>query len=375
MAIPFLVSASLYNYKYITKPILFRFDAEIVHQIATRTGELFGKSSFVKDAISKIFAFESDYLKQNICGIDFKNPLGLAAGFDYEARLTQILASFGFGFQSVGTITNMAYEGNPKPRLGRLPESNSLMVYKGFKNDGADYVARKLQGLQFPIPLGISIGKTNSKQISTQNEAIKDIAQAFEKFENAKIANKYYELNISCPNLFGNVDFYSPKKLRNLLSAIESLKIKKPIFVKMPIDKSNYETLLLLEAISSSSIQGVIFGNLLRDRNHKGLIKNEVEKFPKGNFSGKPCFHRSNQLIQLARKNYKKRFVIVGCGGIFSPEDAFIKIALGANLTQLITGMIYKGPGLISQINMELEKIIKNHGLKNISEAVGIFTD
>lgn len=375
MANPLLISASLFTYQHLAKPILFRFDAELVHQTATRTGEILGKSSLAKNFLSQIFSHKSEILRQNLCGIEFKNPVGLAAGFDYEARLTQILSSIGFGFQSVGTITNLPYEGNPKPRLGRLPNSKSLMVYKGFKNDGANSVIKKLINLNFPIPLGISIGRSNSKKLVNQKQSVKDIVSAFEKFEEAKIANQYYELNISCPNLFGFIDFYSPKKLKELLSAIDSLKIKKPIFVKMPIEKSDKETLLLLEAISKHSPKGVIFGNLQKDRTNKCFDPKEVSKFKNGNFSGRPCFYRSNQLIKLTRKNYKKRFVIIGCGGIFSPEDAFIKIALGANLVQLITGVVYQGPSLIEHININLERIIKEHGFENISHTVGIYTD
>jgi dihydroorotate dehydrogenase len=130
--------------------------------------------------------------------------MGLAAGFDYEARLTQSLFPWGFGFQTVGTITNNPYEGNPRPMLGRLPKSKSLMVNKGFKNLGAETTAKKLKGLTFKIPVGISIGRTNSPKLTTQEESIKDILIAFRKFEKEKIKNAYYELNISCPNLYGD---------------------------------------------------------------------------------------------------------------------------------------------------------------------------
>jgi dihydroorotate dehydrogenase subfamily 2 len=331
-----------------------------------------GKSSLIKNFLSHSNAFESSFLKQEIAGIEFKKPLGLAAGFDYDARLTQILPSLNFGFETIGTITNMPYVGNPKPRLGRLPKSKSLMVNKGFKNIGAKKVAEKLSKLNFKIPLGISIGRTNSLKLKTQKESIKDILSAFRTFENSGVDNSYYELNISCPNLYGSISFYSPKDLDELLREIEELKIKKPVFIKMPIEKSNLEVLKMLDVIAKHNIKGVIFGNLQKNRNDPSIDKNEVSKFKTGYFSGKPTEKRSNELIKLAYKNYKEKLIIVGCGGVFNASDAYKKMKLGASLVQLITGLIYEGPFLVSDINKELINLLKQDGFKNISEAVGI---
>lgn len=201
MLIPFL---SLF-YKHVTKPIFFLFDPEMVHNFITSQGEFIGRFQTPNKILSKLFAQKSPIIKQGIAGIAFDSPLGLAAGFDYEAKLTQILAPIGFGFQTVGTITNLPYKDNRKPILGRLPKSKSLMVNKGFKNMGARKTADKLANQTFQIPLGISIGKTNSKQKETQKNAIVDILQAFRIFESSNIKN-----------------------LDELLLEIDKLKLKKP---------------------------------------------------------------------------------------------------------------------------------------------------
>lgn len=365
-----LIETNIWLYKNVLKPVFFRFDPEFVHNEITARGELIGKTPATRRLLSKLFAKKSPVLKQNIKGIEFKSPMGLAAGFDYEAKLTQILPHLGFGFQTVGTITNLPYVGNPKPMLGRLPKSKSLMVNKGFKNKGAKWTAEKLANQLFQIPLGISIGKTNVKREETQKTAIADILQAFTVFEKSNIKNSYYELNISCPNLYGNISFYPPNNLDELLSAVDKLNVKKPIFIKMPINESNEQVLQMLEVIIRHKIAGAIFGNLQKDRKDPSIVKSEI-KWDVGNFSGKPTWDRSNELINLAYKNYKGKLTIIGCGGVFSAEDAYHKIKLGASLVQLITGLIYEGPLLVAKINSELPKLLKRDGFNHISDAIG----
>ncbi len=357
-------------YKFIFKQIAFRIDAEVVHNSITGVGEFLGKVGLLEKIFAAVLSNKDKNISQKILGIKFYSPIGLSAGFDYEARLTQITPTLGFGFHSVGTITNNSYEGNPKPMLGRLPKSKSLMVNKGFKNTGARAISTKLKRMMFDIPVGISVGRTNNPNLG-QAESVRDVVSAFKIFESAKVSNSYYELNISCPNLSGNVTFYEPKKLDLLLETLDKVKVKKPIFLKMPITKSNQLTLALLNVASKHKIAGVIFGNLQTNRNDPALDKKEAKKFKVGNFSGKATWQRSNELIELAYRNFKDRFVIVGCGGVFSAEDAYIKIKKGAQLVELITGMIFVGPQLIAQINLGLSDRLKTDGFKNISEAVG----
>lgn len=360
-------------YQKILKPFFFILDPEFIHNQMIYFGSILGDTPLIKFIGSK-FVYNDKSLKQKITGINFDNPVGLAAGFDYNSDLTQTLYYLDFGFQTVGTITNLPYKGNPPPRLGRLTKSKSLMVNKGFKNIGVEEISKKIKDLNFKIPTGISIGVTNSKDIKTIKNAIEDIVSAFKIFEKSKIKNSYYELNISCPNLINNksISFYPPSNLDLLLTAVDKLKTKKPIFVKMPIEKSNQELLKMLKIIvNHKSINGIIIGNLMKDRKNPDLVLQEVKKFKVGNFSGKPCEKRSNELIRLAYENYKNRLVIIGCGGVFSADDAYRKIKLGASLVQLITGMIYQGPQLISQINLGLIDLLEKDGFKNISNAVG----
>ncbi|MDO9027363.1 MAG: hypothetical protein Q7U68_00645 [Candidatus Roizmanbacteria bacterium] len=179
---------------------------------------------------------------------------------------------------------------------------------------------------------------------------------------------------MSCPNLINtNVDFYQPINFNQLLQSINRLKIKKPIFVKMPISVSNKEFLSILNVITKYKIiKGVIIGNLLKDKKNPLLDKQEVNKFKVGSFSGKLCEPRSNELIKLTYKKYKNKLIIIGCGGVFSGQDAYEKIKLGASLIQLITGMIFQGPQLISQINLELEELLEKDGFSSIKQAIGI---
>lgn len=358
-------------YTNIIKKIFFLFDPEQVHVAITSGSAFLGKLPFMKSIAGWMFLYKNPSLKQNILGMDFENPVGLAAGFDYEGQLTQILPQAGFGFQSIGTITNKSYGGNPRPMLGRLPKSRSLMVNKGFKNPGADAIIQSLQNISFATPVGISIGRTNSRDKMTQKGAVEDIIQCFKKFEKANLNTAYYELNISCPNLYGNISFYSPKELEALLKAVDMLKIKKPIFVKMPIDQSDKQTLAMLEVIAKHTPKGVIFGNLQSDKKDKAFVQKEVSQFPDGKFSGKPTYNRSNELIRLAYKKYKKRFIIIGLGGIFTAEDAYEKIQSGASLVQLITGMIFQGPGLMGEMNIQLAEYLKRDGYTSIAQAVG----
>lgn len=372
----YLPKASEIIYKNLIKKIFFQIEPEIIHDAMTGLGEQFGKYKCVKNYLSSQFTIENKVLKQNIAGLEFKNPIGLAAGFDYEAKLTQILPSLGFGFETIGTITNIAYGGNSKPRLGRLPKSKSLMVNKGFKNPGAINIIKKLSGKSFDMPIGISIGKTNRPEINTLRKSITDIIKAFTLFEKSNLNHSYYELNISCPNLHGNVSFYPLENLKELLDEIEKLYIRKPIFVKMPLEKSDNEVLKILDTVSKYCPRGIILSNLSKNRNNRLLKPEEVNKFPAGigSFSGKPTYEQSNRLIKLAYRNFKQRFIIVGCGGVFSAKDAYEKIKYGASLVQLITGLIFEGPQLISQINSGLVELLKKDKLIHISDAIGIDT-
>lgn len=365
-------------YRSVLKPLMFMVDPEFVHNRMTHMGKFLGASDYGKNIAKTLFYFKDKKLTQKIAGLTFDNPIGLSAGFDYNANLTQILPSVGFGFATAGTITNIPYEGNPKPRLGRLPKSKSLLVNKGFKNNGVDEVIKRLSELSFQIPLGISVGRSNSPTLTNLDESIEDILTSFKKLEKAKLKNGYWELNISCPNLIHggqNITFYPAKNLERLLAKLDRLKLSKPLLIKMPITETNDSFVKMLDVIGKHKVAGIIIGNLQKDRKFPGFDKNEIATAGVGNFSGKPCFARSNELISLAFRKYGNKLIIIGCGGVFNARDAYEKIKLGASLVMLITGMIFEGPQVIGQINKELVELLSRDGYKNISEAVGAYIE
>lgn len=359
------------SYRRGVRPLLFLSSSETIHEKLTNSGEKLARNQFVHKAMSKVFTVDSALLSQKVYGVTFPNPIGLSAGFDYRAQLTDISPALGFGFETVGTITNKPYPGNPTPRLGRLVRSKSLLVNKGFKNEGIDAILRKLTGHTFTIPIGLSIGRTNTRKLITQNQSIADICEAFKKAEASLVPFSFYELNISCPNLVGDITFYPPGNLRELLTAVFHQGLTKPLFIKMPIEKSNTEVERMLSVIVKFPVSGVIFGNLQKNREHPSLVKKEVAKYPVGNFSGKPCEQRSNELIALAYRMHGDELRIIGCGGVFSAKDAYKKIRLGASLVQLITGLIFEGPQLINQINTGLLALLHQDGFSHISQAIG----
>jgi len=364
----------IFLYKKIIKPILFCFSADSVHTFFLKVGSLLGDCPFFIWATNKILLYRNKTLTQKVLGIDFENPIGLAAGFDYNADLIKIIPSISFGFHTIGTITNLPYSGNPRPMLGRLPKSKSLLVNKGLMNMGVDSVLRKINKEEKKIPLGISIGGTNRIYKDTE-EMMDDIISSFKKVLSQNYFD-YFELNISCPNLV-NVQnlkdkFDEPIGLGLLLNKLSFLKIDKPLFIKMYLEKGEEDTISLVDVASRYLfVSGFIFSNLVKDRKNPLFDKEEIEKAGIGNFSGKPTEEITNNLISLVYKKYKDRFIIIGCGGIFTGEDAYEKIKRGSTLVQLITGMIYEGPSVIGKINKDLVKLLKKDGYKNISEAVG----
>jgi dihydroorotate dehydrogenase len=354
-----------YAYQKVVKPIFFCFDPEVIHHQNIDFGKLLGKSNLAQKLFTSSWAYAHPSLVKKIDGISFPNPVGLSAGFDYNGELTQILPAIGFGFHTIGTVTLHSYSGNIPPRLGRFPRSQALLVNKGLKNLGAKEIIKKLHKSPFHIPTGISIASTNM-MFRSEKQQVTDIIDCFKLFEESSLKHAYYELNISCPNTFDGEPFTNPDRLEMLMKEMDNLKISRPMYIKMTIDQSEEETIALLKTLEKHNVQGIIIGNLTKDKKNSAVDpKDQIEwQKRKGNLSGKPTWERSNRLIQLARKTCKKRFTIIGTGGIFSGEDAQTKIDLGADLVQLITGMIYKGPQLIGQINHYLvtsnEVIVNN---------------
>lgn len=357
---------SHFLYKQVLKRIFFRIDPEKVHDRMNLNGQLLGKSAITRKLTSLLFSYSNKSLEQNILGINFNNPIGLSAGFDKDANLTEILPGVGFGFEEVGSITGEPCEGNPKPRLFRLKKSKSLVVHYGLKNKGAEKISKQLKNKKFKIPIGISVAKTNNKETCILEAGIKDYVKTYKLFADI---GAYTTINISCPNTYDDQPFTNAKKLDKLMTEIDKIQAKKPVFLKVSPDLTKKEIDAILEVSKKHKVDGFVCTNLTKNRKNKKIVDSDVPKV--GGISGKVVEDLSNQLISYIYKKTKGKYVIIGVGGVFSAEDAYKKIKAGASLIQMITGMIFEGPQVISEINMGLVKLLKKDGYANISEAVG----
>ena len=356
------------KYKWILKPIFFRCDPEKVQDSTLALGHFWGEYAITRKIASMLWNYSNPALYQSILGLNFKNPIGLAAGFDKNADLTKIIPSIGFGFMEVGSITAEACVGNPKPRLWRLKKSSSLLVHYGLMNDGCEAIANRLKNKKFTIPVGISIAKTNCRETAQTEKAIADYFKTYKIFTDTNIGD-YFVVNISCPNAFGGQPFTDSLKLDTLLQKIMSIPKKKPIFVKLSPDLSQTEIDAIINIATKWKIDGFVCTNLTKNRENQNIKDENVSKL--GGLSGKVVGNLSDELIRYVYQKTKGHFILIGVGGIFSAEDAYRKIKAGASLVQLITGMIFEGPQLISQINLGLVKLLKADGYKNISETIG----
>jgi dihydroorotate dehydrogenase len=369
------------GYKFIFKPYFFIQDPEQVHDHMISLGKVLGQFRLTQFLTKIAFNYQDKILETNLAGLKLKNPIGLAAGFDKDAEITNILPAVGFGLVEVGSITGKVCAGNLKPRLWRLPKSKSLVVYYGLKNKGCEEIVGRLKESKekkidknFEIPVGFSVAMTNIPENADIENAINDYAQAFEKV--SEIAD-YITINISCPNITCGEEklFLVPENLEKLLMRLDQImlsqseKFEKPIFVKLSPDLELNVVDEILNVLDKHKISGIICTNLTKKRDPNLVIEKDVPE--NGGLSGAPVREASDKLLAYLYKKIGHRFVLIGCGGIFSAKDAYRKIRLGANAVQLITGMIYVGPQLVGDINQELAVLLKKDGFKNVSEAIG----
>lgn len=339
-------------YKRVLKPILFRFDPEAVHDFFTLVGQWAGKYSFSRGIVSAMYQYRGPDISKTVDGIKYRTPFLLSAGFDYNAQLTQILPCIGLGGEEAGSVTARASEGNPKPRLTRLPRSKSILVNKGLRNEGVDAVIRRLKNVALrkenDFIVGISIARTNDQASVPIQAGIEDYVYSFKRLNEENVGD-YYTINISCPNSFGGEAFTSPELLTRLLAALKAVPCTKPVYVKMPINIPWEQFDALLKVIDVNGLHGVVIGNLNKD--YESLdVRREAPEAYKGGLSGKPCTHLSTDLIYKTREMYGSRFTIIGVGGVMSPETMKEKFDAGADLVQVITGLIFEGPGLIKKL-------------------------
>lgn len=342
-------------------------DPEQIHDKIVVFGERVGKSKVGKKMVKLAFDYSDPLLHQKIAGIFFANPVGLAAGFDKNGQLINILPSVGFGFMEVGSVTGKSCKGNPLPRLWRLKKSEGLLVHYGLKNDGSAMIAKKLEGKKFEFPIGISVAKTNSPATVEFESGIADYLKGF--VDVMHVAD-FITLNISCPNAFGGCPFTSEKYFEGLLENLPLKEFAKPIFIKLSPDLSDVEIDSIISISKKYKITGFVCSNLTKERNNLKIKDDEIPEV--GGMSGKVVQNLADELIAKIYRKTKGESVIIGCGGVFDAKDAYRKIRLGASLVQLITGMIFEGPQLIGEINRELVVLLKKDGFSSINEAVGI---
>lgn len=346
-------------YRHILKPIFFARDPEDVHNLILRRGVLLGKHRIARSITHATFGYGDSMLEQNLHGIRVANPAGLSAGFDKNAVLTQIIPHVGFGFMEVGSITAEASLGNPKPRLWRYPEEQSILVHLGLNNDGVELIASRLEHTAFHFPVGTNIAMTNRPEKFGVEEGIADYATSFRRLANI---GSYFTVNISCPNTYQGEPFSDPEVLDKLFSSLDSIPTRKPIFLKLSPDLSESEVDAIVEVGQNHRLHGFVCSN---------LTKKHSKEHP-GGLSGKIQQKLSDEQLAHLAKRAHGQYTLIGVGGIFSAEDAYYKIKLGASLVELITGMIYEGPQLISAINQGLVRLLKKDGFRSIQDAVGM---
>ena len=341
-------------YKLLVRPLLFSFDPEWVHYFTLNTLKFLNKIPFSSWLFRKIYSYQNSSLEKELFGIKFKNPVGLAAGFDKNGKYIKEMSNLGFGFIEIGTITPKPQPGNPKKRLFRVQNDLAIINRLGINNDGNILCAERLKKNNSDVVIGGNIGKNTA----TSNEnADTDYIQNFEILHQYV---DYFVLNVSCPNVSNftklqDVEFL--KKLVPQLKKINSTKPKKkPILIKISPDLNQDQLDETIDLIRSENLDGIIATNTTTSRNNLKTNKSKIEKIGNGGLSGEPLKNKSTEIIRYISKKTKGNLPIIGVGGIMNPKDALDKIKAGADLIQLYTGFIYEGPSIVKKINQYLSK-------------------
>ncbi len=346
------------------KPLLFNLYPENAHEISFAMLKLADSIPGFFPILKSRFSYSSDRLKTEVAGIKFQNPLGMGAGFDKTGEYFPFLEKLGFGFAEVGTITGEGQPGNPKPRIFRYPKYDALINRMGFNNPGSEKACGILHSRKRSIPMGINIGKTKIVELE---HALGDYIKSYRKLYPL---SDYCAINISSPNTPGLRALQEKNTLIDLVNGIKKElggNFPIPTFIKFAPDFTDFQFEEILETVVDLGIQGIILTNTTLDKS--SLVGENLEE---GGLSGKPVREKSTHLIRLARKKLQGRLKIIGVGGIDSGESALEKILAGADLIQIYTGYIYKGPGLPKTILSYLDSYLEKRGVKHISEIVGM---
>jgi dihydroorotate dehydrogenase len=342
-------------YKLIIRPILFLFDPEKVHYFTFSLIRFLCKIPFVPSIFRSLYQVKDKKLERKLFGLTFKNPVGLAAGFDKNAVLYNELANFGFGFIEIGTVTPKGQVGNPKKRLFRLKDDQGIINRMGFNNEGLEAAIAQLKKNKGTLIIGGNIGKNTQTVSENYTEDYEICFQGLHPYVD------YFVLNVSCPNVGSHAKLNDKSYLIELISACQKLnnaqETQKPILLKIAPDLNNQQLDEIIELVAETKIDGVIASNTSTTRENLKVSKERLQEIGNGGVSGQPIKDQSTKVIQYLAENSNKSFPIIGVGGIHSAKDALEKIKAGADLVQVYTGFIYEGPRLIKKIN---KAILKN---------------
>jgi len=339
-------------YKQLIRPLLFQFDPEKIHHTVFSLLKLKSSLPGFKNFSASIFNFRHHKLKKSLFGLTFENPVGLAAGFDKDAVLVDELATFGFGFIEIGTLTPKAQSGNDKPRLFRLPQDEALINRMGFNNQGVQAAVTRLKKRKSTIIVGGNIGKN---KVTPNESALLDYEICFEALYPYV---DYFVINVSSPNTPGLRELQEKEPLRKLMQHVIKLsKAKekyKPVLLKIAPDLTTEQLNDVIGILKETNTDGIIATNTTISR--EGLITDSqlVATIGNGGLSGKPLAKKSTEIVRYLREQLGKDFPIIAVGGIMTVEDAIEKIQAGADLIQIYTGFIYEGPSLVKRINKAL---------------------
>ena len=341
-------------YKILVKPILFLLNPEFIHHLIFRIIKLASYIPSKLTAWNKIYRINDERLKRELFGLTFDNPVGLAAGFDKDAKLFDELAAFGFSFIEIGTLTPLPQAGNPKPRLFRLPEDHSLINRMGFNNSGVEDAVKRLKKRKTNIIIGGNIGKN---KVTPNNEAVKDYEITFETlFDHVD----YFVVNVSSPNTPDLRKLQEKEPLTKLLLRLQELNDakpkRKPLLLKIAPDLTNEQLDDIVSIVVETKLDGLIATNTTIDRNGLKTAENRLKAIGNGGVSGQAVKKRSTDVIRYISDKSNNSFPIIGVGGIHSAEDAIEKLDAGATLVQIYTGFVYEGPSLVKKINQGILK-------------------
>jgi len=339
----------MYNF---IKSILFLWSPEKAHHLTMRLLSLVYKLPGGQWILKKLFCYSNEKTKVNIAGITLKNGVGLAAGFDKDAKYIDELACLGFGFIEIGTLTPKAQPGNEKPRLFRLQKDEALINRMGFNNGGVDAAVERLKKVKSDIIIGGNIGKN---KLTPNEEAFKDYAYCFEKLYNHV---HYFVVNVSSPNTPGLRELQEKPALKKILTGLKTMRtgyikdgqVSKPVFLKIAPDLTHSQLDDIIDLALEINLDGLVATNTTIDRTELLTSESELTQIGNGGLSGKPLKKSSDEVLKYLANGLQNRVPIMGVGGIHSGQDALNKIKLGASAIQIYTGFIYEGPSIIKRL-------------------------